>query len=1123
MHASEDDREPSEDVKRHLNAEEDLAPTSSTHEAKKLKTASSPLSHVDTDYRLYLTTVATRWTINGMPAHLASLMCWLKTATSWKEVLRYIYPGFIAVTEGSRKFLQFNYTVHPDWLLSCYPEQCRHLPLLIVTSRKSSPWRELKSVIKKSPNVQVVLVPLEFTYGSHHSKMILLKYSSGIRVVIHTANLVEHEWMYVSPIYPPIADDTDESDSHTNFKKDLLAYLRAYNDSSILEWCDIVNKHDFRQAKVYFVASVPGWHQGENLEKWGHPKMRQLLRDHLKVDLDESWPLICQFSAFGFLGTTADQWLLGELFSNSLKQTHGQQMSASPNVKLIYPCVEDVRCSLEGYDAGCCLPYTSRMASKQDYLKQYLHRWRSERNGRSRACPHTKSYLRCNGTFDKLAWYYERKLVHKCLGSLRKRCNADSYTLFRSWRSFPAALFQWCDIVNKHDFRQAKVYFVASVPGWHQGENLEKWGHPKMRQLLRDHLKVDLDESWPLICQFSAFGFLGTTADQWLLGELFSNSLKQTHGQQMSASPNVKLIYPCVEDVRCSLEGYDAGCCLPYTSRMASKQDYLKQYLHRWRSERNGRSRACPHTKSYLRCNGTFDKLACANLSTNAWGRYENDATQILIRSFEVGVLFLPHCFSTTEDDPKPSEKIKRQLNAEEDLVPTSSAQAKRFKTTTSSPLKHADSDYRLYLTTVANLDNKWNASALGLADVLAQNSKELESSAQFNFMIDPEWLLSCYPKQCRHLPLLIVTSRNSSSWDELKALAKRSPNVQLVDAPLPIPFGSHHSKMILLKYSSGIQVVVHTANLIDGDWIYISPIYPPIVGDKEESDSHTNFKKDLLAYLRAYKNKFILEWCDIISKHDFRQAKVYFVASVPGRHQGENMENWGHPKLQCLLRRHLNVQVDASWPLVCQFSSIGSLGSTADKWLLGEFSNSLKQTHGQQMSASPNVKLIYPCVEDVRCSLEGYEGGGCLPYSYKTAFKQDYLKRYLHRWRSERNGRSRACPHIKSYLRCNGTFDKLAWFLLTSANLSKAAWGCYEKNATQIFIRSFEVGVLFLPHSFNQDVFALNKKDVENEEVVFPMPYDLPPARYDSKDEPWIIDIAYLDDVDSHGSHWDP
>ncbi|KFD47845.1 hypothetical protein M513_11259, partial [Trichuris suis] len=812
---------------------------------------------------------------------------------------------------------QFNYTVHPDWLLSCYPEQCRHLPLLIVTSRKSSPWRELKSVIKKSPNVQVVLVPLEFTYGSHHSKMILLKYSSGIRVVIHTANLVEHEWMYVSPIYPPIADDTDESDSHTNFKKDLLAYLRAYNDSSILEWCDIV---------------------------------------------------------------------------------------------------------------------------------------------------------------------------------------------------------------NKHDFRQAKVYFVASVPGWHQGENLEKWGHPKMRQLLRDHLKVDLDESWPLICQFSAFGFLGTTADQWLLGELFSNSLKQTHGQQMSASPNVKLIYPCVEDVRCSLEGYDAGCCLPYTSRMASKQDYLKQYLHRWRSERNGRSRACPHTKSYLRCNGTFDKLACANLSTNAWGRYEKDATQILIRSFEVGVLFLPHCFqSTTEDDPKPSEKIKRQLNADEDLVPTSSAQAKRFKTTTSSPLKHADSDYRLYLTTVANLDNKWNASALGLADVLAQNSKELESSAQFNFMIDPEWLLSCYPKQCRHLPLLIVTSRNSSSWDELKALAKRSPNVQLVDAPLPIPFGSHHSKMILLKYSSGIQVVVHTANLIDGDWIYISPIYPPIVGDKEESDSHTNFKKDLLAYLRAYKNKFILEWCDIISKHDFRQAKVYFVASVPGRHQGENMENWGHPKLQCLLRRHLNVQVDASWPLVCQFSSIGSLGSTADKWLLGEFSNSLKQTHGQQMSASPNVKLIYPCVEDVRCSLEGYEGGGCLPYSYKTAFKQDYLKRYLHRWRSERNGRSRACPHIKSYLRCNGTFDKLAWFLLTSANLSKAAWGCYEKNATQIFIRSFEVGVLFLPHSFNQDVFALNKKDVENEEVVFPMPYDLPPARYDSKDEPWIIDIAYLDDVDSHGSHWDP
>ena len=37
----------------------------------------------------------------------------------------------------------------------------------------------------------------------------------------------------------------------------------------------------------------------------------------------------------------------------------------------------------------------------------------------------------------------------------------------------------------------------------------------------------------------------------------------------------------------------------------------------------------------------------------------------------------------------------------------------------------------------------------------------------------------------------------------------------------------------------------------------------------------------------------------------------------------------------------------------------------------------------------------------------------------------------------------------------------------MDSANLSKAAWGCLEKNASQLMIRSYELGVLFLPQHF--------------------------------------------------------
>jgi tyrosyl-DNA phosphodiesterase-1 len=40
----------------------------------------------------------------------------------------------------------------------------------------------------------------------------------------------------------------------------------------------------------------------------------------------------------------------------------------------------------------------------------------------------------------------------------------------------------------------------------------------------------------------------------------------------------------------------------------------------------------------------------------------------------------------------------------------------------------------------------------------------------------------------------------------------------------------------------------------------------------------------------------------------------------------------------------------------------------------------------------------------------------------------------------------------------------ELEWFLLTSANLSQAAWGVLQRDATMLYIKSYEMGVLFLP-----------------------------------------------------------
>jgi tyrosyl-DNA phosphodiesterase-1 len=49
-------------------------------------------------------------------------------------------------------------------------------------------------------------------------------------------------------------------------------------------------------------------------------------------------------------------------------------------------------------------------------------------------------------------------------------------------------------------------------------------------------------------------------------------------------------------------------------------------------------------------------------------------------------------------------------------------------------------------------------------------------------------------------------------------------------------------------------------------------------------------------------------------------------------------------------------------------------------------------------------------------------------------------IEEIFSRWKADHRQRSRASPHIKTYLRVlNDQYKQILWFLVTSANLSKA------------------------------------------------------------------------------------
>ncbi|XP_035693489.1 tyrosyl-DNA phosphodiesterase 1-like [Branchiostoma floridae] len=485
-----------------------------------------------------------------------------------------------------------------------------------------------------------------------------------------------------------------------------------------------------------------------------------------------------------------------------------------------------------------------------------------------------------------------------------------------------------------------------------------------------------------------------------------------------------------------------------------------------------------------------------------------------------------PGASSSSSDEEKSSPPHKK--------LKTGSPSAAASSSSSSSSQAAEPGPYAFFLTKVSGIAARFNQTgAVHISDILSAEKGKLLASAQFNYMIDIPWLRQQYPQEARGKPLLIVHGDSGLSKVRLQEETHHFSNIQLCQARLEIMYGTHHSKMMFLLFEDGLQIVIHTANLIQQDWhqktqgVWLSPRFPKLSDGSSPSDgdSPTHFKADLLAYLAAYKKSALDGWRRHIQEHDMSEARVHIVASVPGRHQGGQKNQWGHLKLrQVFQERGPPADQVKGWPVIGQFSSIGSLGADAQKWLCGEWLSSLAAVKGKPSlmmgTRQPQLQLIYPSVNNVRTSLEGYPAGGSLPYSINTARKQPYLNKFLHQWSASARGRTRASPHIKTYTRTSPDYSRLAWFLVTSANLSKAAWGALEKNGAQLMIRSYEIGVLFLPQDFGEDTtFAVHASNSEP----FPIPYDLPPLPYGTNDQPWVVDIPYVNKPDSHGCIWQP
>lgn len=362
---------------------------------------------------------------------------------------------------------------------------------------------------------------------------------------------------------------------------------------------------------------------------------------------------------------------------------------------------------------------------------------------------------------------------------------------------------------------------------------------------------------------------------------------------------------------------------------------------------------------------------------------------------------------------------------------------------------------------------------------------------------------------------------------------------------------------IILLRHDDTAQVIIHTANMIPFDWTNMtqaawrSPLLPKIRdADPEASRSDvpgtgSKFKTDLLNYLKSYdqKKSICAPLVKELSRYDFSTIRAALVSSVPGKHKpNESATQYGWQALKNVVKR---IPVKSKEPeIVVQISSIATLGST-DAWLKETFFKSMQSPGDSKTYKS--FRIIFPTADEVRRSLNGYNSGSALHTKIQSAAQQKqfrYLKPLLHHWagdgeqhgsgsgvRTERDaGRKRAAPHIKTYTRfSNSDHTSIDWMMVTSANLSKQAWGEAVNASGETRVSSYEIGVLVWPQLFNPDAkmvptFKQDTPDIVpgNGEIIVGarMPYSLPLVPYGRNDEPWVATATYTE-PDWMGQQW--
>ncbi|CAM9505400.1 unnamed protein product [Chrysoparadoxa australica] len=271
-------------------------------------------------------------------------------------------------------------------------------------------------------------------YGRCHTKLAILIYENGVRVVITTANFWEKDWggMTQGVWYQdfPLASGPCE-DGQSQFRQALVHYVRSlatkYIDNeeetgisteeskkaatACSSFAAELERFDYSAASVALVSTIPeSWSLARNLSNVvgaGHMGLRHVLKQEPLPALmkgketSDRWKILAQYSSQGSMKNRKYEADLSETLSTS-SSTRPNAWKGKLQLQVLWPTVENIRTSVLGWDSGTSCPGHSRDVYETDSdgkelgprFRGRLYKWVGEPSlGRGHATAHMKSYL----------------------------------------------------------------------------------------------------------------------------------------------------------------------------------------------------------------------------------------------------------------------------------------------------------------------------------------------------------------------------------------------------------------------------------------------------------------------------------------------------------------------------------------------------------------------------------------------------------------------------------------------------------------------------------------------------------------------------------------------------------